>query len=155
MSFFKKNSNAKRMNELNFYLDVVTNEYNDVNIDFNSFDKFNYINIKTNKVSNYIKLDQEEFTYLLSSVNNSSILFNYYKEILLIKKALENIFNDTDKGYHRYINLNISCNNIYCVNFLNTWVNNWFDKNEIQRPYHDDLKIIFNNLKKCSKIVIN
>lgn len=143
MSFFKQNSNAKRMNELSFIIttDIAHDE----------------INIKSSKCDKTITLDHQDNTYLDLYSTGNIIINNYYKEILLIKKALEWMFNDTEEEYHKYININLNCDSVYAINALNEWIHKWYSTSEEEkdeRPFDNELYIIYTYTKKC-KIIVN
>ena len=107
------------------------------------------VKIKNNKSNFTLTLNDEELK-ILSNMNN--IFYkDYYKDILLVNKSLQFIFQHIDEKYHRYINLNIKCANIYTENALKEWIYKWFDSKENQPKivFKDELESIFNGFKKC------
>jgi hypothetical protein len=139
MSFFKQNSNAKRMNELTFSINTIK-----ANI-------LSEINIRSTKVNKTLALDKNELNSLNILKTKNSTILNYYTEILLIKKALDWIFEDTETEYHKYISINISCCNIYCINTINEWLDLYYgsqDQKEL-KYFGKEIYTIYDNLKKC------
>jgi hypothetical protein len=171
MSFFKQNSNAKRMNELCFYVNSTINSSSILSDINNSNIKSNKITVRSNKLFTTINLDDNDVSILrFSKINNSTIL-SYYTELLLIKKALEYIFTDTEDEYHKYINLTLNCCNIYTINVLKEWLVKWYgtkgeyneDENKSNRiieeatnilPFDHELFTVYSYIKKC-KVVVN
>lgn len=147
MSFFKQNSNAKRLNELTFTIQTVCHSNNNLEI-----------TIKSTKVNKVLVLDKNEVNNINSLKIKNLTILNYYTEILLIKKALDWIFSDTEPEYHKYISINILCNSVYCINTLREWMNIWYnnENQEIKtlKYFNNEIISIYDNLKKC-KFSIN
>jgi hypothetical protein len=140
MSFFKKNSNAKRITELSF------------NIKTNIIKKC--VNIKNSKIDINLILSNEEINTLNNNFNND-VINNYFIEILLCKKALDYVFTTNEEHYHKYINLTFNCTSIYCLNVIKEWLYIWYEKNsseEINRPFNSVLEDIYTKIKKSNKV---
>ena len=165
-NFFKQNSNAKILNNLSYSIDTSSdnNVCNTIYNDINNINDINiYVCIHNNKGQSPYKnklilsLDENEINILK---NTKNIFYkNYYNDILLIKKAIDYIFSFNDSKYHKYININIKCSNIYTENALKEWIYNWFEINpenqqKIEPLYKKELKKIYDTIKKC-KVLIN
>jgi len=139
-SFYKKGSNAKIMNNLNFSL--ISNE--------------NDLIIKNNKMENKLELTENE-KMVLNGIQNI-VYRTFYSNIILIKNGIEWIFNNTEEKFHKYINIKIKCYSIYAENTLKEWMYIWFEqpniKDENKLIYMDEIENIYNQFKKC-KISIN
>ena len=153
MSFFKQNSNAKRMNELSFNINTIkANNLSDVSI-------------KSSKVNKILSLDKNDLQALNILKTKNITILNYYSEVLLMKKALDWIFNDTETDYHKYISISINCCNIYCINTFREWINIWFgtesnngsnnesSESKVLNYFNKEIYSIFDNLKKCKYTV--
>jgi len=161
-NFFKQNSNAKILNNLSYSIDTSSNDSTHSNNlkDINSLN--HYVCIHNNKGQSpyrnklILTLDENEIDLL----NNTKNIFykNYYNDILLIKKAIEYIFSFNDSKYHKYININIKCSNIYTENALKEWIYDWFELNKenigLEPKYKKELKNIYDTIKKC-KVLVN
>jgi hypothetical protein len=156
-NFFKQNSNAKILNNLSYSIDTSSNN------DTHTNNINNYVCINNNKGQCPYKnklilsLDENEINIL----NNTKNIFykNYYNDILLIKKAIDYIFSFNDSKYHKYININIKCSNIYTENALKEWIYDWFEitpenEQKLDPLYKKELKNIYDTIKKC-KVLIN
>jgi hypothetical protein len=143
-SFFKQGSNAKIMNNLCYYIKT----YN------------NMVEIKNNKTKEEINLNEEEIG-IINNINHE-FFKSYYEDLILVKKGLEYIFNQTEDKFHKYLNINIKCSNIYTENALKEWINIWFNEEskiinnfETEKiKYNDELREIYKQFKKC-RITIN
>lgn len=141
MSFFKKNSNAKRITELSF------------NLKTNLIKK--EISIKSNKMDISLKLTNDDL--LSSDYNNfdNEVLTSYFLEIFLIKKALDYIFTTTEEKYHKYINISFDCSSIYCLNVIKEWIYLWYENEhfkDLNRPCNTIINDIYTKIKKSNKI---
>ena len=177
-NFFKQNSNAKILNNLSYSIDSSSNDSN-ISKESDNLSQLsplnNYVCIYNNKGQSpyrnklILSLDENEINVL----NNTKNIFykNYYNDILLIKKAIEYIFSFNDSKYHKYININIKCSNIYTENALKEWIYDWFEVNTkisnkdssdvessnriiIEPIYKKELKNIYDTIKKC-KVLVN
>ena len=170
-NFFKQNSNAKILNNLSYSIDSSSNDSN-ISKESNNLSPLsplnNYVCIYNNKGQSpyrnklILSLDENEINVL----NNTKNIFykNYYNDILLIKKAIEYIFSFNDSKYHKYININIKCSNIYTENALKEWIYNWFELENnsllnkenigVEPMYKKELKNIYDTIKKC-KVFVN
>jgi hypothetical protein len=143
MSFFKQNSNAKRMNELSFSLNTVKGS------------NIKEIIVKSSKINKLISLDKADLQNISALKIKNSVINSYYSEILLVKKALEWLFNDTEDDYHKYISININCCNVYTINTLREWIDMWYSEEEKNvdnikiKYFNNEIYSIFTNLKKC------
>lgn len=152
MSFFKQNSNAKRMNDLSFNITTVSN------VNSSGLDSAEVI-IRNSKISKTIGITEDDHIHLELVSTQNKIINNYYVEILLIKKALEWLFNDIEEEYHKYVNITVVCSNTYCINALNEWINMWYNTTEDEeereeRPFEHELYTIYNYSRKC-KFTVN
>jgi len=170
-NFFKQNSNAKILNNLSYSIDSSSND-SIISKESNNLTELSHINryvsIYNNKGQSpyrnklILSLDENEINIL----NNTKNIFykNYYNDILLIKKAIEYIFSFNDPKYHKYININIKCSNIYTENALKEWIYNWFESEinsslnkenlRVEPMYKNELKNIYDTIKKC-KVLVN
>lgn len=170
-NFFKQNSNAKILNNLSYSIDTSSNDSTFSNESNNLRELSpinNYVCIHNNKGQSpyrnklILSLDENEINLL----NNTKNIFykNYYNDILLIKKAIEYIFSFNDSKYHKYININIKCSNIYTENALKEWIYDWFESDNktclnkenigFEPIYKKELKNIYDTIKKC-KVLVN
>jgi hypothetical protein len=178
-NFFKQNSNAKILNNLSYSIDTSSSNETSLITNYkesNHLTSLNhYVCIYNNKGQSpyrnklILSLDENEINIL----NNTKNIFykNYYNDILLIKKAIEYIFSFNDSKYHKYININIKCSNIYTENALKEWIYDWFEVNTkisnknssdvessnriiLEPIYKKELKNIYDTIKKC-KVLVN
>jgi hypothetical protein len=138
-SFYKQNSNAKLMNHLNYQITT----------------GYDHVKIKNNKSNFTLKLEDNELGMI--EQNEHNFYREYYRDILLVNKALNHIFETNENKYHKYLNLSIKCTNIYTENALKEWIYHWFESKEINIEnvkYKTELENIFIGFKKC-KIQVN